>query len=97
MLSVVIRSVLGYLAFTVGTITGTPEVRPSVATCSNPMSYRPHSVSIGSVQSRQHDKSESVRSRKSPTVVLFDVDTGRISIHHCEMLKSTTLNLLARS
>ncbi|GJV55067.1 ribonuclease H-like domain-containing protein [Tanacetum coccineum] len=34
------------------------------------------------------------RSHKSPTVVLFDVDTGRISIRHCEMLKSTTLNVL---
>nr|NP_817271.1 ORF56f [Pinus koraiensis]AAO74138.1 ORF56f [Pinus koraiensis] len=29
MLSVVIRSALGYPASTVGTITGTPEVRPS--------------------------------------------------------------------
>ena len=29
MLSAVIRSALGYPAFTVGTITGTPEVRPS--------------------------------------------------------------------
>nr|GEY86517.1 hypothetical protein [Tanacetum cinerariifolium] len=42
-------------------------------------------------QSRQHG------SHKSPTTVLFDVDTGRISIRHCEMLKSTTLNVLARS
>ncbi|GJR10378.1 hypothetical protein Tco_0793030 [Tanacetum coccineum] len=38
-----------------------------------------------------------IESRKSPTVVLFDVDTGRISIRHCEMLKSITLNVLARS
>lgn len=30
MLSAVIRSALGYPAFTVGTITGTPEVRPLV-------------------------------------------------------------------
>ncbi|QCE06704.1 hypothetical protein DEO72_LG9g1718 [Vigna unguiculata] len=29
MLSAVIRSALGYPAFTVGTITGTPEVHPS--------------------------------------------------------------------
>ncbi|GJW12551.1 reverse transcriptase domain-containing protein [Tanacetum coccineum] len=29
-------------------------------------------------QSRQHE------SRKSPTTELFDVDSGRISIHHCE-------------
>ncbi|GKC57147.1 hypothetical protein Tco_1084745 [Tanacetum coccineum] len=29
-------------------------------------------------QSRQHE------SRKSPTAELFDVDSGRISIHHCE-------------
>ncbi|GJR23126.1 retrotransposon ORF1 [Tanacetum coccineum] len=36
----------------------------------------------GTSQSRQHDKSESDKSRKSPTAVLFDVDTGRISIHH---------------
>ncbi|GKA14585.1 hypothetical protein Tco_0694231 [Tanacetum coccineum] len=42
-------------------------------------------------QSRQHG------SRKSPTAVLFDVDTRRISIRHCEMLKSTTLNVLAKS
>ncbi|GKC60721.1 hypothetical protein Tco_1088319, partial [Tanacetum coccineum] len=33
---------------------------------------------IGTSQSRQHE------SRKSPTAVLFDVDTGRISIRHCE-------------
>ncbi|GJW88999.1 hypothetical protein Tco_0164339 [Tanacetum coccineum] len=38
-----------------------------------------------------------IESRKSPTVVLFDVDTGRISIRHCEILKSITLNVLARS
>ncbi|GJX61987.1 hypothetical protein Tco_0294887 [Tanacetum coccineum] len=36
-------------------------------------------------------------SRKSPTTVLFDVDTGRISIRHCKILKSTTINVLARS
>ncbi|GKC98115.1 hypothetical protein Tco_1168390, partial [Tanacetum coccineum] len=34
-----------------------------------------------------------LESRKSPTVVVFDVDTGRISIRHCEMLKSITLNV----
>ncbi|GKB88932.1 hypothetical protein Tco_0961204 [Tanacetum coccineum] len=32
----------------------------------------------------------------SPTIVLFDVDIGRIYIRHCEMLKSITLNVLAR-
>ncbi|GJV63800.1 hypothetical protein Tco_1474628 [Tanacetum coccineum] len=32
----------------------------------------------GASQSRQHE------SRKSPTTELFDVDSGRISIHHCE-------------
>ncbi|GKB90188.1 hypothetical protein Tco_0962460 [Tanacetum coccineum] len=37
------------------------------------------------------------RSHKSPTAVLFDVDTGRISIRQCEMLKSTTQNVLARA
>ncbi|GJS09468.1 40S ribosomal protein S10-1 [Tanacetum coccineum] len=42
-------------------------------------------------QSRQHDKSES-----SPTTMLFDVDIGRISNHHREILKSVTLNVLAR-
>ncbi|GKD13043.1 hypothetical protein Tco_1197450 [Tanacetum coccineum] len=36
-------------------------------------------------------------SLKSPTAVLFDVDTRRISIRHSEMLKSITLNVLARS
>ncbi|GJZ49813.1 putative reverse transcriptase domain-containing protein [Tanacetum coccineum] len=36
-------------------------------------------------------------SHKSPTAVLFDVDTRRISISHYEMLKSITLNVLARS
>ncbi|GJS00988.1 hypothetical protein Tco_0317496 [Tanacetum coccineum] len=46
-------------------------------------------------QSRQHDKSESVKSCKSPTAVLFDVNTGRISIRHCGMIKSITLNVLA--
>ncbi|GJZ96768.1 hypothetical protein Tco_0669102 [Tanacetum coccineum] len=34
-------------------------------------------------QSRQHE------SRKSPTVELFDVDSGRISIHHCEYLRAS--------
>ncbi|GJZ26098.1 RNA-directed DNA polymerase [Tanacetum coccineum] len=47
----------------------------------------------GMSQRRQYDK----RSHKSPTAMLFDVDTGRISIRHREMLKSTTLNVLARS
>ncbi|GJX73407.1 putative reverse transcriptase domain-containing protein [Tanacetum coccineum] len=47
----------------------------------------------GTSQSRQHDK----RLCKSPTAILFDVDIGRISIRHSEMLKSTTLNVLARS
>ncbi|GKC97473.1 hypothetical protein Tco_1167748 [Tanacetum coccineum] len=32
----------------------------------------------GTSQSRQHE------SRKSPTAELFDDDSGRISIHHCE-------------
>ncbi|GJS15103.1 hypothetical protein Tco_0409575 [Tanacetum coccineum] len=36
-------------------------------------------------------------SHKSPTTVLFYVDTGRISIRHYEILKSITLNVLARS
>ncbi|PPD88513.1 hypothetical protein GOBAR_DD14559 [Gossypium barbadense] len=36
MLSVVIRSALGYPAFTVGTITGTPEVRPSRSSRTSP-------------------------------------------------------------
>ncbi|GKB85208.1 hypothetical protein Tco_0957480 [Tanacetum coccineum] len=60
-------------------------------------------------QSRQHDKSELYEyvvmnskklegeSQKSPTTVLFDVDTGKISIRHCEILKSISLNVLARS
>ncbi|GJY90923.1 hypothetical protein Tco_0506119 [Tanacetum coccineum] len=33
---------------------------------------------IGTSQSRQQE------SRKSPTAELFDVDSGRISIHHCD-------------
>ncbi|GJR40989.1 zf-CCHC domain-containing protein [Tanacetum coccineum] len=33
-----------------------------------------------------------IESCKSPTVVLFDVGNGRISIRHCEILKSITLN-----
>ncbi|GJT82145.1 hypothetical protein Tco_1056487 [Tanacetum coccineum] len=33
-----------------------------------------------------------MESSKSPTAVLFDVDTGRISIRHCEY-KSITLNV----
>ncbi|GKC59564.1 hypothetical protein Tco_1087162 [Tanacetum coccineum] len=36
-------------------------------------------------------------SRKSPTTELFEVDSGRISIRHCGMLKSITLNVLAES
>ncbi|GJR62733.1 hypothetical protein Tco_1504895 [Tanacetum coccineum] len=32
----------------------------------------------------------------SPTTMLFDVDTGRIYIRHCEILKSINLNILAR-
>ncbi|GJR84808.1 ribonuclease H-like domain-containing protein [Tanacetum coccineum] len=43
----------------------------------------------GASQSRQHE------SRKSPTAELFDVDSGRIFIHHCEILKIITLNVLA--
>ncbi|GJU78706.1 hypothetical protein Tco_1275776 [Tanacetum coccineum] len=37
------------------------------------------------------------RSSMSPITVLFDVDTGRIYIRYCEVLKSITLNVLARS
>ncbi|GJU53732.1 reverse transcriptase domain-containing protein [Tanacetum coccineum] len=37
---------------------------------------------IRTSQSRQHVKSESDKSCKSPTTELFDVDSGRISIHH---------------
>nr|GEY46476.1 hypothetical protein [Tanacetum cinerariifolium] len=37
-----------------------------------------------------------IESRKSPTAVLFDVDTGKIPIRHCEMLKNFTPNVLAR-
>nr|GEV36568.1 retrotransposon protein, putative, Ty3-gypsy subclass [Tanacetum cinerariifolium] len=36
-------------------------------------------------------------SRKSPTVELIEVNSGRISIRYCEILKSITLNVLARS
>ncbi|GJZ99292.1 hypothetical protein Tco_0671843 [Tanacetum coccineum] len=37
-------------------------------------------------QSRQHVDTSliHIESRKSPTAVLFDDDTGRISIRHCE-------------
>ncbi|GJR47945.1 hypothetical protein Tco_1316048 [Tanacetum coccineum] len=38
-----------------------------------------------------------IESRKSPTAVLFDDDNGRISIRHCEILKSINLNVLAVS
>ncbi|GKB29979.1 hypothetical protein Tco_0869380 [Tanacetum coccineum] len=38
-----------------------------------------------------------IESCKSPTVVLFDDDIRRISIRHCEILKSITLNVLAKS
>ncbi|GJW85197.1 hypothetical protein Tco_0158342 [Tanacetum coccineum] len=38
-----------------------------------------------------------IESRKSPTAVLFDDDTGRISIRHCCILKSITLNVMAIS
>ncbi|GJX28798.1 hypothetical protein Tco_0236877 [Tanacetum coccineum] len=41
---------------------------------------------IGTSQSRQHVVTSLIHmeSRKSPTAVLFDDDTGRISIRHCE-------------
>nr|GEW32465.1 zinc finger, CCHC-type [Tanacetum cinerariifolium] len=40
----------------------------------------------GTSQSRQHVDTSLIHleSRKSPTAELFDVDSGRISIHHCE-------------
>ncbi|GKA98395.1 hypothetical protein Tco_0826332 [Tanacetum coccineum] len=40
----------------------------------------------GMSQSRQHVDTSliHIESRKSPTAVLFDDDTGRISIRHCE-------------
>ncbi|GJZ75533.1 hypothetical protein Tco_0639998 [Tanacetum coccineum] len=38
-----------------------------------------------------------IESRKSPTAELSEVDSGRISIHHCRMLKSITMNVLAES
>ncbi|GJT64899.1 reverse transcriptase [Tanacetum coccineum] len=40
----------------------------------------------GASQSRQHVDISLIHleSRKSPTAELFDVDSGRISIHHCE-------------
>ncbi|GJW23857.1 hypothetical protein Tco_0037668 [Tanacetum coccineum] len=38
-----------------------------------------------------------IESHKSPTAKLFDVDSGRISIRHGGMLKSITLNILAKS
>ncbi|GJQ99581.1 putative ribonuclease H-like domain-containing protein [Tanacetum coccineum] len=40
----------------------------------------------GTSQSRQHVDTSLIRleSRKSPTAELFDDDSGRISIHHCE-------------
>ncbi|GKD24842.1 hypothetical protein Tco_1231056 [Tanacetum coccineum] len=40
----------------------------------------------GTSQSRQHVDTSliHIESRKSPTTVLFDDDTGRISIRHCE-------------
>ncbi|GJS72449.1 hypothetical protein Tco_0705290 [Tanacetum coccineum] len=36
-------------------------------------------------------------SRKSPIAELFEVDSGRIFIRHCGMLRSITLNVLAES
>ncbi|GJW31117.1 hypothetical protein Tco_0051149, partial [Tanacetum coccineum] len=41
---------------------------------------------IGTSQSRQHVNTSliHIESRKSPTAVLFDDDTGRISIRHYE-------------
>ncbi|GKB15474.1 hypothetical protein Tco_0849397 [Tanacetum coccineum] len=40
----------------------------------------------GTSQSRQHVGTSliHIESHKSPTTDLFDVDSGRISIHHCE-------------
>ncbi|GJU46410.1 hypothetical protein Tco_1203676 [Tanacetum coccineum] len=38
-----------------------------------------------------------IESCKLPIAELFDIDSGRISICHCEILKSVTLNVLARS
>ncbi|GJT14495.1 hypothetical protein Tco_0861537, partial [Tanacetum coccineum] len=50
-------------------------------------------------QSKQHVDTSliHIESRKSPTAELFEVDSGRISIRHCGMLKSITLNVLAES
>ncbi|GKC00886.1 hypothetical protein Tco_0987022 [Tanacetum coccineum] len=45
----------------------------------------------GMSQSRQHE------SRKSPTAELFEVDSRRIFIRHCGMLKSIPLNVLGES
>ncbi|GJV73472.1 hypothetical protein Tco_1493467 [Tanacetum coccineum] len=41
---------------------------------------------IGTSQRRQHISTSliHIESCKSPTAELFDVDSGRISIHHCE-------------
>nr|GEW93731.1 hypothetical protein [Tanacetum cinerariifolium] len=54
-------------------------------------------LNTGASQSRQHVDTSliHIESRKSPTAELFDVDSERISIHHCEYLKSITLNVLA--
>ncbi|GJY96778.1 hypothetical protein Tco_0513688 [Tanacetum coccineum] len=38
-----------------------------------------------------------VQVRITTNIVLFDVDSGRIYIRHCKVLKSATLNVLARS
>ncbi|GJU20275.1 hypothetical protein Tco_1153617 [Tanacetum coccineum] len=53
----------------------------------------------GTSQSRQHVDTSliHIESHKSPTAELFDVDSGRISIRHYEILKSITLNVLAKS
>ncbi|GJZ12997.1 hypothetical protein Tco_0548227 [Tanacetum coccineum] len=48
-------------------------------------------LNTGTSQSKQHE------SRKSPTAELFEVDSGRIFIRHCGMLKSITLNVLEKS
>ncbi len=59
MLSAVIRSAHGYPAFTVGTITGTPEVRPPgpLVLGRNPLNVPAHALDMDRTVSRRSEPS----------------------------------------
>ncbi|GJS07905.1 hypothetical protein Tco_0364701 [Tanacetum coccineum] len=81
--------ILMILAFKEFSLTG---VSSSSVGSSNTYVFDLHACSVlinGTSKAGQHVDTSSIHieSRKSPTAVLFDDDTGRISIRHCEYLR----------